>query len=570
MDYSRELAMQLAFGAPFNPTANDERAAQMLVDGILELPPHRPWRMPATLTWRENPYKEPNWVAQFHMLRWLDPLRREAQKGKPELIDTWLSVAESWIEANPPGRGRANYSWADMVEAARALTLCFGLPAVEDLRPERLPGLLTSIADHGRWLEDASHIRTGNHALQQHQGLLVIGAVLQRHDWVELAVDRARALLISAYDEQGVNEEGTPQYHQINYTWWRTLSRRVCIVTGAVPPEFARIDRAPEAMAHATRPDGYYELIGDTEEFRPRGLGHPAIDYVSSAGREGTPPSDRVAVYDAGYAFGRSDWGREGGDSFQETSFYSLRFGRQDRIHGHVDGMALTVFAGGSSLLVDSGKYAYDAKDPYRAHLLSREAHNSLSVKDKVYDQSSVVELVTFMRGEDFEWFRFRDTGYPDVELSRDVLICAQEGIAVVLDGLKADEEVTASQWWHFHPSMGHRREGSSVFAPDGRSSVRLSWVDEAAVSRVVKGTKYPMQGWFSPRWRVLEPTRTVEAVMRGRVAVLPTAISFQDALRSLTIEACEGNNRHFRIRRGEDEVWIAEFDADVARLSRV
>ena len=42
------------------------------------------------------------------------------------------------------------------------------------------------------------HVRNGNHALQQHQGLLVIGAVLERAEWVALAVERMTAMLTTS------------------------------------------------------------------------------------------------------------------------------------------------------------------------------------------------------------------------------------------------------------------------------------------------------------------------------------------------------------------------------------
>src|SRR5699024_9243022 len=132
-------------------------------------------------------------------------------------LDLWLTIAEGWIEKNPPGRGRANYSWADMIEAARAMTFAFALPVLQDERPEKVPVIIESLVQHGEWLEDETHIRTGNHALQQHQGLLVIGAVLERPEWVDLAVRRSVDMLHSSYDDEGINEEGAVQYHQINF-----------------------------------------------------------------------------------------------------------------------------------------------------------------------------------------------------------------------------------------------------------------------------------------------------------------------------------------------------------------
>ncbi len=406
--YSEQAARSQAIGARCSALSSDALEAAALLRGELTLKPHRLWRLPDTIKWNENPFGEVNWVAQFHMLRWLDPLRRRADKGDAAGVDLWVAVVTSWVEANPPGRGRATYSWGDMVEAVRAMIMCFGLPMLTEHRPDAVPAVLASIEQHGRWLEDEKHIRIGNHALQQHQGLLVIGAVLERDDWVELAIKRMTTMLMSAYDEEGVNEEGAVQYHQINYSWWNLSKRRVEIVRGAAPPEFNRIERAPLAMAHATRPDGTYELIGDTEVFSPRGIPHPAVAYVSSDGQDGTPPPERVEVYRGGYVFGRSGWGGTG-RPFSETTFYSLRFGPQNRIHGHVNGGSLTLFHRGTPVLVDGGKYAYDAVDPFRAHVLSRAAHNSVLIEGIEYDKRADVRLLRSQIKEYGEDYKFLD-----------------------------------------------------------------------------------------------------------------------------------------------------------------
>ena len=534
LSYSSEMATKLAFGPPWNRLSSDAKVAERLSQGTLELPPHRAWALPEQLNWGANPFGEVNWVAQFHMLRWLDPLRREAERGKTKYMDTWERVALSWIEDNPPGRGMASYSWADMVEAARAVTFCLALPLLEKRGPEVLQTVLRSIEQHGEWLADDAHIRTGNHALQQHQGLLVIGAVMRRDDWVDLAVERSCSMLRTSYDHQGINEEGAIQYHQINYSWWNTLARRVQMICGDVPSEFELVNRAPLAMAHATRPDGNYELIGDTEIFSPRGVGHPATDYASSGGKTGVAPPDRTVVYDAGYVFGRSTWG-QAAVGFSDADFYSLRFGPQNRIHGHVDGMALTLFHNGESLLVDSGKYAYDAKDPYRAHFLSRESHNSLSAVGIDYDKTRPVELETYFVGESCQHFRFADSGYSGVELTRDVLISMPEQLIVVIDSFSSESEATIRQHWHLNADAGHRRETDSIFTVTNKSQMRFAFVGSPHIE-IVRGKTNPIQGWYSPTWRKKIENRVLSAETSGLSGRIATALSYGDSPTELSI----------------------------------
>lgn len=535
INYSPAAARAQSFGTPWAALSTDAKSADQLTAGQLALPPHRAWRVPETVTWRENPFGEVNWVAQLHMLRWIDPLRRRVERGDLRHLDTWVKFATSWIEANPPGRGRAAYAWADMVEAARAVTFCMGVPMLEKHRPDVLNTVLRSIEEHGEWLEDESHIRTGNHALQQHQGLLVIGAVLERQDWVDLAVERSRKMLDATYDAQGVNEEGAVQYHQINYQWWNTLSKRVREITGTVPPEFDRVRLAPIAMAHATRPDGLYETIGDTEEFAPRGFPHPNIDYVSSAGEKGVPPANTVEVFDSGYVFGRSTWGTAT-KSFADADFYSLRFGPQNRIHGHADGMGLTLFANRAPVLVDSGKYAYDAKDPFRAHLLSREAHNAPSLTGLEYDRAATVELTAHSRSHGCEYFEFADEGYAGASLRRSIVISLENRLIFAVDSFESETATTLNQHWHLAPDAGHRAEDAGVYCVWLRVKGRFAFSPDTTTA-VVSGRTSPIQGWYSPTWREKVPVRTVIASTSGRSGSIATAFAYGDSpLSTLTI----------------------------------
>src|SRR6202035_1284021 len=93
-------------------------------------------------------------------------------------------------------------------------------------------------------------------------------------------------------------------------------------------------------------------------------------------GARGTPPQQRVAVYAAGYVFGRSGWGTKT-RPFSSQSFYSLRFGPGRQIHGHDDHMSVTYYARGRNLIVDGGHTGYEV-GAYRDYLRSAQAQNVL------------------------------------------------------------------------------------------------------------------------------------------------------------------------------------------------
>ena len=74
LDYS--VSARQAFGSSV-----PQAAVEKLLAGKLVMSPHPEWELPARIDWSADPFKDVNWRSQFHMLRWLDPLRRAAAQG---------------------------------------------------------------------------------------------------------------------------------------------------------------------------------------------------------------------------------------------------------------------------------------------------------------------------------------------------------------------------------------------------------------------------------------------------------------------------------------------------------
>ena len=132
----------------------------------------------------------------------------------------------------------------------------------------------------------------------------------------------------------------------------------------------------PTFLAMATQPDGKLVQIGDTYVVGPRVQGRdaPAVRR-QSGGVRGTPARQRIAVYSAGYVFGRSGWGTAATFADQVVLLTAVR--PRHPIHGHADHMGLTYYARGRNLIVDAGHTGYE-QDAYRSYLLSPEAASVL------------------------------------------------------------------------------------------------------------------------------------------------------------------------------------------------
>lgn len=501
-----------AFGKGHDPSPGDRQAADEVLDGNLTMPPHGQWQLPQSLTWDEDPFEQRNWVAQFHMLRWLEPVRRVAEAGDHRARELWIATAQSWVKANPVDAPMSEYAWKDMVDGIRALVLVFGLSLVD---PDDNEWLTDAIWDHGVWLSDEKHLGHSNHALHQHQALLVIGLLFSEDSWVDLSIRRLNSLLEESYDSEGVNAEGAIDYHRLNFVWWDTAFRRLDVAGIARPASAGRLDLALLELAYATKPNRQFERIGDTERGGPVGLSSKEIDYVNSEGAEGQPPPDLTRAYKAGYVFGRSGWGNFE-RSFREELFYSLSFGAANRVHGHQDGAALTLHANGHPWLIDAGKYAYK-NDTMRSYCTSRVGHNVLIITGERYDPRSVVKLHRSSLSPEIDDFEFRDTGYKGIELQRRVVYCRGGDFFVVVDTVSSDREVTAHQRWHLDADTKVVKDKTGFTLKRGKASATIQWRGKTPKLTSIIGQHEPFDGWMSAGWMQKKPAPVIDAEHSGK-----------------------------------------------------
>jgi hypothetical protein len=565
-----EVVHRQTFGGMFRKRSTDRALADEILSGKLSLRPHPTWEIPGTLNWKADPFGQRNWQAQLHMLRWLEPVRRVALDGDQAARDFWLQTCASWVAANPPSDPKerdaqgnlVSYAWADMVEALRAMVLTFGLPLIGEGQDQ---WLVDSIHQHGSWIADAKHLGHSNHALHQHQALFVVGSVLGKSEWAQLATQRLTSLFEDNYDEQGVNVEGAIGYHKNNLVWWEEAFKRLDVEGIARPNSADRLSLAYLELAHATKPDGTFELIGDTEASTPGALASPELDYVKSEGAAGQPPAELTKIYSQGYIFGRSGWGDHERD-FKKETFYSLSFGKANRVHGHQDGASLTLHSNGQPWLVDAGKYAYK-KEAMRDYCVSRLGHNVVEIEGRTYDAKSDVSLLRSFLSDEVDDFTFADSGYEGVELKRRVIYCRGGDFFVVVDNVFSSDHVSARQRWHFDADTAVEEiTGGVRLDRDGKSSYIL-WKGNLPEISTLKGSEQPFDGWMARKWMEKLPSPVVSATQTGQrfrfitIIAAPQSGDFEvkkmDATKGRLMLSALSGRYQFNLAVDEDRVSV-------------
>jgi hypothetical protein len=134
------------------------------------------------------------------------------------------------------------------------------------------------------------------------------------------------------------------------------------------------LQRAFEFAMYCHRPDGSMPALSDSDVGSYQDLLETAVElltqtsllYVATNGRRGAPPSRRCAdFFEAGYFVQRSAFDQL---SHQSAAHRSLIFDCGpigDGGHGHYDALSIDVWCG-RHLLVDPGRYTYDASSPWR------------------------------------------------------------------------------------------------------------------------------------------------------------------------------------------------------------
>ncbi|MGJ3404931.1 heparinase II/III domain-containing protein [Glutamicibacter sp. Je.9.36] len=557
-----ECAKRQSFGARYEATASDKRLVNQLLQGMLAMSPHPTWELPEVPTWLENPFDDNNWQFQYHSLRWLDPLRREAVAGDDAARLVWERYAQSWLAANPAGSAPSKWAWTDMGDALRTFELVFATTMYKVV-----PNwLVTALEVHAAWLADHRNLGHGNHALHQHQALFVVARVLEDEPLVQLALSRLESMAASSYDAQGVNEEGSISYQEANFHWWNEAIARV-MLEGIDRPSWAdTIALAPESLAHATQPNGKYVRLGDMDGGSPSKVNSPFTDYVSSSGSAGIPPSDLIKIYDRGYIYGRSGWG-ETERNFEDETFFSISFGEQQKIHGHADGGSITYFASGRPWIVDTGKFTYGSH-PMRRYVVNRDGHNLLFIRNKKYDRSVIVNL--FRTAESDRHFEAvtRDTGYDGVLLTRRTIYSKHGDYLLVLDAVSADSEVEVHQRWHIDENSEVQIGSKVALMKRANSEKSIYWLGRSGAITSVKGNTDPLDGWTSVGWRKSEPTTVVTATQKAKQITFRTVIGASTTVQpNSTVRNLGDGYQEIQIhgRNGLEYVLIGKNSASVS-----
>jgi Heparinase II/III-like protein len=473
------------------------------------------------INWSQDPFHHPTWTQDFQSGGWIEMLISGYLAGGSTVSTAdaaaYLARAEaitkSWLKGVPIGSR----------DPATLICLSEGFPGQAWI-DDQIDASVNYLAAHwqGAW----------NHGLVQDLKLMRIGCAYPATAFGGDALrwrQTADSQILSSFqpnrlgpsiDAQGVVNEQATGYERFVYDLWRGGEPELANCGYPLPSGIAaRIAKMPAFLAEATQPDGNLVQIGDT--------------YV-----EGPPtlPARKlplVAVYNAGYIFGRSAWGPAG-------TFYSLRFGPGRQVHGHNDHMGLTYYSRGRNLIVNAGHTGYEVS-PYRDYIRSPEAASTFISPGARFRASAATSLTAYQIGAASQFYEFSDGAFGGPR-SRSVYVHQGPDFVLVLD--RGSLEKNYQQLWHLDPGLtvtSVTATTATATAPAVAATAKSpaipattlriarialpGQVIPAGSTTVVKGQTNPYQGWVSHQMLQRIPAPVVIMSSKGTGTSLSTTM---------------------------------------------
>ncbi|NIK58925.1 heparinase II/III domain-containing protein [Kribbella shirazensis] len=469
-------------------------------------PPYKVGTGSGDINWRSDPYRKPSWYMWLHSLRWLGNGIHAGQRGDRKTLTHVLAIIHDWVQDNP-------YSWKGDVGAWEAtmhrtnVLLCARQAVLTGLRVSSLPAqyawLDKSLVDHAQFMI-VNWSGPSNHGTDESIALFGVGCTLKRPELKKLAVDRLTQAITTAIDPQGSTNEQSVGYGMFNYLLWGRATTALQRCGSSPGPVIAQRRAAlSEWLALATKSTGELQQVGDAVRQKPTGAAGTALDYVASLGKRGTKPSKRVAVFDAGYIFGRTGWGET--RPFAQESTYSIRYGAARRLHGHDDHMSITYSSHGRDVLIDPGHSGYQL-DKWQAWSKSPAAHNVMTIPSA--DTAAVeTRLLRASITPTWESYSLADSPAPGVTRKRDVLVLKDPDLVITLDRGQATSNQRYETLWHLAPEQKVTVQSPTAavaMKPGDKSKTYLLQIPyqqqpPADGITVVQGQQDPVQGWYYP-----------------------------------------------------------------------
>lgn len=316
-------------------------------------------------------------------------------------------------------------------------------------------------------MQESFYSKGTNHGIDQAFSLLVGSSVFAffgefTEELAETSIDRLKYEFSSAFTDESIHVENSPEYHDVIFSSALTINNFVHMLTEKSilkKPLNEFISEALEYLAYIIRPDGLMPTIGDTELKSPRYIfdylkeypNYDAFLYKRTIGKEGVFSLAYSKVFSkSGYAICH---GPSTAQNLNEMIHIVIKCGFQSLYHRQDDDNNIIVYAFDEDWLVDGGLYKHDHLDELRIYFRSHFAHNLMipNGQDIVKREltENTVSQMDDLSSDKFFMVRGTSSMFNDLIYERTVKYDHEFNLKII-DQFKTDSIQESILLWHF------------------------------------------------------------------------------------------------------------------------
>ncbi|MDY6876443.1 MAG: alginate lyase family protein [Chloroflexota bacterium] len=520
------------------------------------------------IAWHLNPTSEREWLLALNRHQWWPILGLAyAQTGDERYATTFVTQMLDWVEQSPPPTRKNEQSpnWRLMEVGMRMRVSwipCFALfynsPAFTG---KAKLTMLRTIYDHARFLLLFKTNR--NHLLRESNGLAYASICFpefkEADHWRQVALARLDKALVEQFNQDGSHIEVSTGYQSLVIDEFQNTYTLLQANALSLPKEdlASWLERMYHMMAYLIRPDNTFPQVNDGYVYwkypqlaqAGEALGRDDFVYIGTGGSRGTRPGNTSAGFDDGglYAM-RSDWTKD-------ARYLLFDAGPYGGPHGHEDKLSIELFAFGQAFIVDSSSYTYDTTNPFRAHFVSSQAHNTVLVdgqsqvrrwqEENLNPKTAVGNYATWISQPDFDYVSASySDGYSlfsfkkpvDASIIEDVthtrhILFVRPDYWVLVDEIQASTPHNYQVLFHTVPEikakMGPKNRVALNVTPEAATLYLIPSDPQNVKVRCLTGGENPIQGWYSPCSGHKAPATVVIYERESRASTVVTTLLY-------------------------------------------
>lgn len=559
------------------PNQSSVKRADLIVNGNLFVNAIYPTIKFKSISWDEDPFDDITWCFYLHSLDIVGYLMNGYEiEPKEEYLSKSKEIILSWIKANPSKEEQKSFfAWKDHSVANRVVNMVqFWVHYKESsIYSDKFADvLMESLMQHGDYLVlDSNHTFHNNHGIFQDRSLIQLSLMFPEFPnaskWFEVAINRFLDHVKKDVSDSGVHLEHSDSYHMVVLRLFKSINEFLIHYNKQNHLLVSLIDKMEEYLAHITKMNGTISMTGDSGPDRIGGVSNSSKEndkliYVKSKGKKGVEPQLSIAYKDAGTAIIRNHW------KFDQTQLYlRFLFGFHSLTHKHADDLSFLLSIGETDFFIDSGKYNYQERTPYRRYFRSTMAHNTITVNNQSYpivkELVGKSRLTEYIEKSDFIYVQAEHELYENTKVKRSIFYIKNSETILIYDEIRSSIEQEYSQIFNIGEHVDVIPLGRKRCLFESKLNgkmIELRQVNPVERFKHYYGSEDPISGWISTIFNEKKPVNQIQYKNRSTNLEYRTIINTQidNGIKYFSVND-KGNMLRIRTRYKNDDIKVFE-----------